>query len=656
MTKRFRSGSITQTLVNITMIACVVTLVIATMIFITSNLFSVRRLFKEELLNVARVTEINCAFALKNNDPKFVTEYLKIFHALPKIKHALVLTPNKQIFAAYPHKNLKNDIDRNQFPVQLKQFILEAKLTPQGNHKFFGKHLYLAKPIMFKGENIGWIYLSGDIKDFYQRLKNDILLGLFILISCSSIAFLLSKILQSKISTPILNLTTAMDQVSKNKDYNLRVESLQKDEIGALSKGFNEMLARIQEQDRALRFIQYSIEHMSDAVLWTKRAGVILYANMAAYRKLEYSAEELSHVNISEIDVEITQEKLDQIWREIGIDDSYCIESSFKTKSGNIFPVEITIIGVNFKGESYHCYFAKDISKRKQMERKLQQTQNMGAIGTLTVKVAHDLNNVLSGLISYPELLLMEIPEKSHFRDTILSIQKSGQKAADIVRDLLILARRSVADTKTTHLNEIITDVLNSTEFSDLCSRYPNVEVVSELAEDIQNITGCKIYLVKTIMNLISNAYEDMPNSGGRLKIKTENRPIKRPYNGFEQIETGDYVVLTVSDTGIGMPNEDLKRIFEPFFTKKVMGRSGTGLEMSVVWATVKDHRGFINVSSNQKNGTCFELYFPTTDSDLTASTEQFSSDDYRGTGSILMDDDIDGHGNITSRFLKKLG
>lgn len=653
MMKRFRSRSISQVLVNIIMIVCATTLVIATMIFIISNLFSVRRSFKEEFLNIARVTEINCATALKNNDSEFVAEYLTTFRALSNIKHALVLTPSKQIFAAYPNIYLKNDINRNQFPVQFKRFIFETKLTPQGYHKFFGKHFYLAKPVILKGENIGWIYLSGDIKYFYQHLKNDILLCLFIIILCSGIAFLLSKILQSKISAPILNLTAAMDQVSKNKNYKLRVEYLQKNEIGALSKGFNEMLARIQEQDHALRFIQYSIEHMSDAVFWTKRTGVILYVNTTACRKLGYSIEELSQMNVLEIDAEITQEKLDRIWQEIGTDDDYCIESSFKTKSGDIFPVEIRIIGVDFKGESYHCCFAKDISSRKQMEIKLQQIQKMESIGRLTVEVAHDLNNVLSGLISYPELLLIEIPEKSPIHDTILNIQKSGQKAADVVQDLLTLARRNAADAKTTHLNEIITDVINSTEFSYLHSCYPNIEIVHELAEDIQTIAGYKIHLVKTIMNLVANAHEDMPN-GGKLKIKTENRHIKHPYNGFERIEAGDYVVLTVSDTGIGVPDEDLKRIFEPFFTKKIMGRSGTGLEMPIVWATVKDHHGFIDVSSDQKNGTCFKLYFPIADSDLTASIEQLSTNDYRGNEGILMVDGIAGQKNITNRFLKK--
>jgi PAS domain S-box-containing protein len=634
------------------MIVCGTALVIATGIFIISNLFSVRRSFKEEFLNIARVTEVNCVAALRNSDPKFVAEYLTMFRALPNLKHAFVLTPNKQIFAAYPSINLKNRIGQNQLQAQLEPFVFEAKLTPQGNYKFFGKYFYLAKPIVFKGENIGWIYLSGEMNNFYKHLKNDILLCLFIIILCSSIAFLLSKILQSKISAPILNLIAAMDQVSKNKDYGLRVEHLQKDEIGALSKGFNEMLAQIQEQDRALRFVQYSIEHMSDAVFWTQPTGVILYANTAACRKLGYSTEELSKMSVLEIDVEITQEKYDEIWREIGIDDDYCIESSLKTKSGDTFPVEITIIRVDFKGESYHCCFAKDIRRRKQMEVKLKQLQKMEAIGRLTVEVAHDLNNVLSGLISYPELLLMEIPEEGHFHDIILNIQKSGQKAADVVRDLLILARRNAVDPKTTYLNEIIAEVLNSIEFSSLRSCYPNIKIVRELAEDIQNITGYKIHIEKTIMNLVTNAYKNMP-SGGQLKIKTENRCIKHLYNGFEQIETGDYVVLTVSDSGIGIPDENLKRIFEPFFTKKVMGCSGTGLEMPVVWATVKDHGGFIDLSSDPKNGTCFELYFPFMESDLTISTGQLSSSNYGGTESILMVDNIAGQRNIANRFFK---
>lgn len=658
MTKRFGSRSITQTLVNITMVTSTIALVVATTVFIVNDVFSARRSLKEGLFTLARITGINCAAALTFNDYKAAEENLQTFTAVPNIKQALVLRVNGQTFAAYNANYKKNDADRDQFLGRLNQTVRSSTTTSriiEGNYKFKGQHLHLIEPIIFEDEYLGWIYLMGDMNDIYKRLKWDALICFFILILCSSVALLLSKKLQSRISAPILNLAAAMDQVSRHKNYKLRVKSLRKDEIGTLIKGFNEMLAQIQKRDRALRLTQYSIDHMADAAFWTKQAGKIIYANRAASRKLEYSNQELTRMMIWEFDFEITKELIEQTWQRLGPNESHFIETSHRAKSGTVYPVEVTISRVDFEGESYHCCFARDISERKKMERQLEQAQKMEAIGTLAAGVAHDLNNVLGGLVSYPELLLMDIPRDNHLYDTILTIQKSGQKAADIVQDLLTLARRGVATTTTTNLNKIIADYLNSPEFGKLCSYHPEVEVISELAEDLFNISGSQIHLSKTIMNLVSNAAEAMP-TGGRLTIKTENRSIDRPFNGFERIETGDYSVLIVSDTGIGIAHDDLKKIFEPFFTKKMMGRSGTGLGMSVVWATVKDHHGFVNVFSNEGVGTSFELYFPITHRSLIAAPKRFSIDDYLGDEQILVIDDVEEQRDIAERILSKLG
>lgn len=658
MNRRFRSRSITQTLVNITMITSTIALMIATTAFIANDIFSVRRNLKEGLFTLARITGINCAAALTFNDYKAAEENLQTFTAVPNIKEALVLRVDGHIFAAYP-KNLKQDeSDRDYFLSQLAQDKSNNNSTirlMKGIYRFKGQHLYLVEPIIFEDEYLGWIYLMGDMNEIYQRLKWDALICLIILILCSSVAFLLSKKLQSRISAPILNLAAAMDRVSRDKNYKLRVRSLRKDEIGTLIKGFNDMLTQIQKQNRALRLTQYSVDHMADAAFWTKQAGKIIYANKAASRKLEYSNQELTQMMVWEFDPEITKEQFKQIWLDMGPGQSHFIETIYRTSNGHHFPVEVTISRVDFEGESYLCCFVRDISERKDMERQLEQAQKMEAIGTLAAGVAHDLNNVLGGLVSYPELLLMEINEEDYLYDTILTIQKSGQKAADIVQDLLTLARRGVATTTTTNLNKIVSDYLGSPEFEKLCFYHDKVQIIYELAEDLLNINGSQVHLSKTIMNLVSNAAEAMP-TGGQLKIKTENRSIDRPLNGFERIEIGDYSVLIVSDTGIGISAEDLKKIFEPFFTKKVMGRSGTGLGMSVVWATVKDHNGFVNVFSDEGHGTVFELYFPITRRSLATAPKKISIDDYLGNEHILVIDDVEEQRDVALRLLSKLG
>jgi CheY-like chemotaxis protein len=146
-----------------------------------------------------------------------------------------------------------------------------------------------------------------------------------------------------------------------------------------------------------------------------------------------------------------------------------------------------------------------------------------------------------------------------------------------------------------------------------------------------------------------------MPH-GGVVKIKTANEYLYKPMEGYDQIKEGDYVVLKVSDTGEGIPTADLKRIFEPFYTKKVMGRSGTGLGLAVVWGTVKDHNGYINVQSEEGKGSIFTLYFPITRDAVRPETTPPAIPKYMGKGeSILVVDDIKGQRDLATVMLKKL-
>jgi signal transduction histidine kinase/CheY-like chemotaxis protein len=294
--------------------------------------------------------------------------------------------------------------------------------------------------------------------------------------------------------------------------------------------------------------------------------------------------------------------------------------------------------------------------ERFKLETQLQRAQKMEAIGTLAGGVAHDLNNILSGLVSYPELLLMEIPDDSPLRQPIMTIKKSGENAANVVNDLLTLARRGVAVTEILNLNNAISEYLNSPEFAKLKLDHSGVQVETHLKEDLLNMAGSPIHLTKTVMNLVSNAVEAMPQ-GGNIEVKTENRYIDRPIRGYDTIEEGDYVVFSIADSGVGISSEDIDRIFEPFYTKKVMGRSGTGLGMAVVWGTVKDHNGYIDVRSTKNRGTTFTIYFPVTRQKLPKDTEPFSIEKYKGKAeSILVVDDIEEQREIASRMLTRLG
>jgi PAS domain S-box-containing protein len=294
--------------------------------------------------------------------------------------------------------------------------------------------------------------------------------------------------------------------------------------------------------------------------------------------------------------------------------------------------------------------------EKEELERRLQRARKMEAIGTLAGGVAHDLNNILAGLVSYPELLLMDLPSGSPMTKPLQIIKKSGERAAGIVQDLLTLARRGVNTCEILQLNRLILDYLKSAEFMSLQQDHPGVKVETFLSETLFNIAGSPIHLFKSIMNMVNNAAEAIEKNGV-IRISTENRYVDKPIRGYDDVEEGDYVVLTVADTGMGIPPQDLERIFEPFYTKKAMGRSGTGLGMAVVWGTVKDHNGYIDVQSKERAGTSFTLYFPVTRKDVPGDQVTRFVREYMGKGeTILVIDDIAEQREIASLLLERLG
>jgi signal transduction histidine kinase/ActR/RegA family two-component response regulator len=293
---------------------------------------------------------------------------------------------------------------------------------------------------------------------------------------------------------------------------------------------------------------------------------------------------------------------------------------------------------------------------RRVLENQLQKAQKMEAIGTLAGGVAHDLNNILSGLVSYPDLIMMDLPEDSPLREPILTIKKSGERAAIIVQDLLTLARRGVAISEVVNLNAIISDQLKSPEFRELKALYPNMKLETRFESRLLNIKGSATHLAKSIMNVISNAAEAMPD-GGKIRITTDNRYLDFPIQGYDHVDEGDYVTVTISDTGIGISNADKERIFEPFYTKKVMGRSGTGLGMAVVWGTMKDHNGYIDLVSTEGEGTTFILYFPVCREAGNTQDAAMAPADFTGKGeSILVVDDVSTQREMASAMLRRLG
>jgi signal transduction histidine kinase/CheY-like chemotaxis protein len=325
-----------------------------------------------------------------------------------------------------------------------------------------------------------------------------------------------------------------------------------------------------------------------------------------------------------------------------------------------IYEAYLTGISGDSKFETDLIITLDDVTERKRVEKqerelrdKLERAERMESLGILAGGVAHDLNNMLGPLVGYPELILMKLSENSPVHKQVQRIAKAAQEAADVVQDLLTLARRGRYEMVPTDLNEIVLAYLDSPSFAGLTEKHPDVAVKLKLDRAISKILGSAPHLSKVFMNLIVNAFDAMPE-GGELTVETSQQYLESLENGYDKVEPHDYARFCVRDTGMGIDPKDLDKIFEPYYSKKKMGTSGSGLGLSVVYGVVKDHRGYYDILSTVGKGTEFVLYFPVTGAEV--KLESYTEVNYGGEEKVLVVDDVDDQRVLTSDLLSSLG
>lgn len=292
--------------------------------------------------------------------------------------------------------------------------------------------------------------------------------------------------------------------------------------------------------------------------------------------------------------------------------------------------------------------------EKEKLQQQVNRSKKMEALGLLAGGVAHDLNNILSGVSGYAELLLLKLPRDSPFLKHAQAIHDSGQRAAAVVADMLTISRNAASNKQTANLNRLVEEYLYSPEHAELMKRFPEVEVERELAADLLNVICSDVHIKKVIMNLVANAVE--ATKVGRVKLATENCYIDRPFGLYQDVAIGEYVLLRICDSGPGIADEDIEHIFEPFFTRKKMGHSGTGLGLAVVWNAVQDHEGYVEIES-QAQGTCFNVYLPITRAEIGAEEEQTKIEELRGNGEhVLIIDDEEQIRDLAIQLLTLLG
>lgn len=384
--------------------------------------------------------------------------------------------------------------------------------------------------------------------------------------------------------------------------------------VGRLFRNHRQLEQQVRE--RTMNLIEserrfHDLVNLLPEMVWeTDGAGLVSYANQMAKVRLGMDSDSANSSWFSAIIAE-QQEQARQYFHDItrgkflGL-----MEFTARDTRGKSFPVLVRSapIRTNDTITGARCV-AIDITERHDLEEQLRRAQRMKAIGLMAGGVAHDLNNILSGIVTYPELLLMDLPADSSLRHGIETIRRSGLAAANVVSDLLTVARGVAAARETADFNQLVKEYLSSPEALNLRSLHPAVEVDLDLDEEAGKIICSPVHIRKCLMNLVTNGAEAIQGRG-RVVIATGKRHISAQDGALYELEAGSYAVMRVSDTGPGIAKEDLNHIFEPFYTKKVMGRSGTGLGLTVVWNSVREHDGAVKVISGP-GGTTFELMFP---------------------------------------------
>jgi PAS domain S-box-containing protein len=397
-----------------------------------------------------------------------------------------------------------------------------------------------------------------------------------------------------------------------------------------------------------------AIEQAAEGMVITDRQGTIQYVNPALERITGYTRDEIIGENPRLFKSGAHDAVFyKQMWETITSGEIWSGRIVNRRKDGTLYHEEATISPVRDASGKITNFVAvkRDITEHMELSRQLLQAQKMEAIGTLAGGIAHDFNNLLQVILGYSELILSDEQLPSAYKDDLERISHAGKDGADLVQRLLTFSRKTEIKPKPLNLNHRISQVEKL--LTRTIPKMIDIEMV--LAEDLEVINADPIQMEQVIMNLAVNARDAMPE-GGKLVIHTANVRLDEAYARTHLgARPGPYVLLSVSDTGIGMDKETLDHVFEPFFTTKGVGE-GTGLGLATVYGIVKQHGGYIMCYSEPDKGTTFKLYFPALVAETATEEKVPSPIPIGGSETILLVDDEELVRDLGTRILRRAG
>ncbi len=528
-----------------------------------------------------------------------------------------------------------------------KNIAMKLELLPLGN-----------KLVLSKIDGFDNLYFQSSLEALVSaKRKVSLWIGLLSIVILA-LSILMSIYLGQKMVAPLRQMTKKAIQISEG-EKNLQFENNDSNywEFNQLSQAFNFMLANLKDAEEQSRYKEL-LENVDDAVYILDRKGNVLEANEAAYSQLGYKPEQFFELNLTDIiPVDDAALIINRLGKNIEqqAPQKITVETSHAKIEGDPIPVEIHSRAISYRGRNVILNVARDITARKEVEKEkkhlesqLIHSQKMEAVGTLAGGIAHDFNNLLMGIQGYVSLMRLQSRPEDPNDEYIQGIENAVMNAANLTNQLLGFARKGKYTLRQTSLNTIV-------ESSTKMFTRTRKEIVThkKLQNDLWSVKVDPGQIEQVLINLYLNAWHAMPD-GGDIYIQTENIYLSDEYCKPFEVPQGNYVKVSVTDTGVGIDPKFIERIFEPFFTTKDVGK-GTGLGLASAYGIIKNHNGIIRVYSEINHGTTFNIYLPASDLEEVKDVE-ISTEMVKGNEAILLVDDEEGTIQVEKLMLRELG
>ncbi len=368
---------------------------------------------------------------------------------------------------------------------------------------------------------------------------------------------------------------------------------------------------RTKQLNKSEMMLRSLFEQANDAILIMDEKGVIIDVNNRASDIYGFEKDALIGASFESLSSEKDREQWQKRLERLLEGQSLVFETKHLRKDGEEVNIEVSAKAIRLEDRTVIQAFCRDITEKKRLQQQLLQIQKMECVGELAGGVAHEFNNFLTVIVGYSDMLIQEGRLDERTLQLIRQINRSARQASQLANKLLSFARKTEIEKTRINLNDLIN------ETHQMLARIlpKNIEIQKQLHDDLPFVEADPNQIEQVLMNLVLNARDAMPQ-GGTLRIRTDRVTLKEVFDGLPHIKPGEYVVVSIEDTGKGIPEKALSRIFEPFFTTKEKGK-GTGLGLSMVYGIVKEHGGYIDVKSSLNKGTKFDVYLPATTDNL---------------------------------------